>query len=126
VTLLLFHPRIAARSCDDCRAWLYDETGARVLRAGQPVARPANTPTPCSACPKIPASAPVRTSVHAIELSERNRAAYSHYLGCLATRAFPDDPIVRRNASVIHQVREMHAQLHQDRLIHLLGGKISG
>ncbi len=46
------HPQSLTRTCADCRQWIYDEHYRRLTRRGQPVARPANIPTPCSTCPK--------------------------------------------------------------------------
>jgi hypothetical protein len=52
VGLLLAHPRIVEQSCNLCRAWVFDSRHCRLLRHGQPVARPAAAPTPCITCPK--------------------------------------------------------------------------
>lgn len=104
--VLLFHPEWA-RSCTDCRTWMYNEDGRQSMRAGVPLRRPRGTLTPCHKCPKIPADAPRRAWWAAAgELSARNRQAYRHYRECRAVGVFPDDPIVRRNAALIRRVEE--------------------
>lgn len=126
--LLLWHPLWANRSCDDCEKYLYDEDGQitrRPARIGLPVLRLPGQPTPCYSCPKIAETERVKSRLYATELSERTRAAYGHYMTCLSLGGhFPEDPIVRRNASVIFQVREAWLKGQQDRLYFLLGGKL--
>ena len=39
-------------------------------------------------------------------MSPWNELAYTHYLECKAVGSFPDDPIVRRNASLIRSVED--------------------
>ncbi|AWM35908.1 hypothetical protein GobsT_63590 [Gemmata obscuriglobus] len=107
--MLLLHPEIAARSCDDCARHLYHDRGPgqfghRVERGGRPVARPRGVKPPCQWCPKVaPGDEPVPASAQ--DLSEKNRAAYLHFLECDAVGAFPPDPIVRRNAAIIRGAR---------------------
>lgn len=121
---MLFHPLWAERSCADCKKWVVREDGTTQTRFGLPVLRPEGVGTPCWACPKVPRGAPEKSADYAVELGPKGRAAYYHYLGCLATGRFPDDPIVTRNAIVVMQVREAHARFTQDRVYHLLGGKL--
>jgi len=52
VKLLLFHSRLAERTCTLCRAWLYDEAHRPIMRLGRRVSRPPASPTPCWQCPK--------------------------------------------------------------------------
>lgn len=104
--LLLAHPLVAARSCEDCARWVYLDDGRQQLRLGLPVLRPKGTPTPCWKCPKVPEDAPAKVREHAEELSDQNWLAYRHYLECRAVGRFPDDPIVRRQASLVRQVTE--------------------
>lgn len=61
--------------------------------------------TPCHECPKIPAGEP-KERRHAIELSDRNKAAWQHWRECRAVGVFPDDPIVRRNAAILQSVQD--------------------
>lgn len=102
-------PVLAARSCDHCQKFVYDEeTGTPARDAeGKLIERdPRNTP-PCRrprGCPKGTPEAP-RT------LSPRNWAAYLFHLECQACGDFPDDPLVRRNAALIEMAeREAEAQ----------------
>jgi len=52
VKLLLFHPQLLKRSCQQCQTWLFDEKHQPILRGGRPVRRPSGSPTPCWSCPK--------------------------------------------------------------------------
>ena len=102
VRLLLSNPHLADRDCGDCERHVYDErTGRRVLHANLPVVRPAGTAPPCRipnvGCPKGSPEQPR-------SLNPINRQVYRHYHECQATGCFPDDPIVRRNASLIQAV----------------------
>ena len=65
---------------------------------------PADKP-PCSTCPKIPKGRP-HVPDSAVELNSRNYKAYQHWKECRAVGQFPDDAIVRRNASVMHDLWE--------------------
>lgn len=112
-----------SRSCADCAKWVYTDDGEvmkRPPKIGLPVLRPAGTPTPCSRCPKIPASAPAKTREYAIELTDQNFQAWQHYLECRAIGRFPDDPIVRRNARILREVYDEYEKLPLTRLFHLL------
>jgi hypothetical protein len=99
--LLLTSPRIAARSCESCLRWQYDEgTGEVAMRAGRKL--PRRGPTPCrtpTGCPKGTPEAPKT-------LTLKNLMAYRHYQQCKATGQFPDDPIVRHNAGIIRQIED--------------------
>jgi hypothetical protein len=109
---MLFHGVIAARSCSDCRKWLYDDRpgcwGLKPVErpAGRKLERLPNQLTPCSSCPKIPDGAEPKPE-NAVELSVRNRMAYQHYLECKAVGEFPVDAIVRRNAGVIREIEDV-------------------
>lgn len=113
VRLLLANPEIAGRSCEDCKRFLFHDTGERlsnkkVLRGdGQPMERPqaGRVYTPCRICPKIPHGEEPAPE-NAVELSDKNRAAYWHYLQCKGVGQWPDDPIVRRNAGIIRMVED--------------------
>ncbi|MGQ0637322.1 MAG: hypothetical protein ACT4QC_22165 [Planctomycetaceae bacterium] len=103
--LLLAAPRLAHRDCDDCQKHVYDEqTGHRALHAGLPVVRPPGTHPPC----RLPHVGCLKgTPENAHVLSEANRRAFRHYLGCAATATFPDDPIVRRHAALLRAIEAM-------------------
>lgn len=62
--------------------------------------RPAQHPTPCHICPKTEGQKE-RTRANAVTMSDKNQQALQHYLECKSTGIFPDDPIVKRNASYI-------------------------
>lgn len=125
--LVLLHPTVAARSCDDCRKYVYEDGpkgfGGRLLRRGLPVLRPRGTATPCVLCPKQPeAVAPhERTPDTAVELSPHNWRAFAHYRECKAVGHFPDDPIVRRNAALIADAERL-----ADRLAQLQAAAVAG
>lgn len=120
--LKFLHPEIAARSCVDCKQFMYDDTpqrmGLPVIRGGVHQPR-GNTPTPCRWCPKIPASVPANqaTADKAVELSERNWLALIHYLKCRAVGRFPADPWVERNAMIIREEMDAAEQDRQDRRV---------
>lgn len=114
--MLLLHPEVASRDCGDCQKWLYDDKptrmGEQLMRGGKPVPRIPGQRPRCEWCPKVPRGAePVPAS--AVELSEKNRAAYCHYLECRATGQFPSDPIVRRNAMVFRQIEDVAAEVRR-------------
>ena len=122
--VLLLHPEWS-RSCADCAKWLYDESGTVTKRAGLPVVRPPNVPTPCTSCAKIPhGENPVREN--AIELTERNAAAYRHYLECRAVGEWPDDPIVRRTARICRSIHDEFDKVPLYRLIAAVMGMKRG
>lgn len=102
--LILLHPTVADRDCDDCRRFVYDEeTGRRALRCGRPIARPEGTLPPCGYGPdRCPKGHPAAGRA----LNAANRKAYRHYQQCRATGRFPDDPIVMRNAGVMYLIEE--------------------
>lgn len=101
--LILSHPALAARSCHDCQQYVYDHAASvRLSDAdGQPIPRPSGTFAPCrygpSRCAKGSPDA-------GRDLSAKNRRAWLHYRECRAVGAFPDDPLVRRNAALIEQL----------------------
>lgn len=123
---MLFHPEWD-RPCADCQKYLYDDDGnvqRRPAKVGLPVINVTGD-TPCHVCPKIPAgvstdapSAELRR--HAVEMSERNRKAFRHYLECKAVGQFPDDAIVRRNAAVIRWIEDEFQRRPIERLLAIL------
>ncbi len=117
--VLLFHPEWS-RSCNDCVTWLYDDDGNVSKRCGVPNRRPKGVPTPCFKCPKIPSGAAPPDRSNAVELTERNFAAYVHYLECRAVGQFPADPIVRRNARILRAIQDEAEQKPLHKLIALV------
>ena len=117
--MFLLNPTLAARSCADCQRYIYHDQGQkfgpRVERPkGTPVLRPKGTKTPCFWCPKIPPETKPCPE-NAEELSERNTAAYLHYLECAAIGEFPKDAIVHRNAALIRDVKDAGDRLERQR-----------
>lgn len=110
--MLLRHPAIALRDCEQCQKFLFDErTGRRVTdKRGNPVPRPKRTLAPCRYAKGI---CPKGTPEKQRSLSARNLLAYQHYLECKATGDFPSDPIVRRDAAIIRRVED---EAHEERL----------
>lgn len=115
--LIYESPQVAARDCQHCLQYEYDEkTGTVVVddETGGPLARGDAFPAPCRAhaagkrkdpCPKGTPEAP-----HT--LTRQNQLAYDFYLECRAVGAFPDDPIVRRWAAIIDGIeRQQRAKL---------------
>ena len=110
VQLILAHPQVATRSCEDCQAWVYNEkTGQREI-VGRNESR--------RYLPRVPGMAPCRlkgmgcakgTPENPKGLNDANLAAYEHYRECRAVGQWPDDPIVRRNAALIRDVEDDRA-----------------
>ncbi len=116
--LWLQHPLWAARSCDDCKKYLYREDGSRMDRGRVPfrlpVLRAPGTVLPCHSCPKIPLDAPERHWKHAIELSDKNAAAWRHYRQCAAVGRFPVDALVERHALLLATLLDDVARSERD------------
>lgn len=132
--LLLEHPQIAARDCQHCLAWQYDEATGRVQHwpDGRPMKR--LTLAPCrfkekliaEKCPPDSptmkkAGCPKGTPEESCELSPENRHAYEHYVQCKAVGRFPADEIVERNAGIIRSVEDQHARKVQREAGEILG-----
>lgn len=100
--LLILHPQVATRSCEDCQQHVYDEkTGRRQEHRGEPVKRPKGTFPPCGYGPdKCPKGNPKAGR----ELTLKNWLAWEHFQECNATGQFPDDEIARTNARLIRGV----------------------
>lgn len=127
----MLHPEVAARSCADCRTWLYrDEPGKFgevVTRGGSRVRRPARSGPPCSWCPKTESVPEAdRCPETAVELADENWQAWQHYRECQAVGSFPDDAIVRRNAAILAGAEKAADQLVQLNLALLSGGRPRG
>jgi hypothetical protein len=64
-------------------------------------------PTPCYACPKIPAGEDATPDVGRLsELTPENELVFAHYLRCKATGRFPEDGLVERHAGLIRMVED--------------------
>lgn len=112
---MLLHPARAARSCRDCRRYVYNdgpgEDGSQVLRPGPgglrtlPMVRPPGQPTPCWQCPKIPTGRPP-VPESASEFTPKLWKVWTHYVRCKAVGRFPDDPIVFEHAGLLRDVED--------------------
>jgi hypothetical protein len=119
--LILAHAAVAARSCADCKRYVYNdgpgEDHSQVLRPDRhgrrtlPMARPVGQPTPCWTCPKVPAGAdPVPDSAR--EFTPQLWRTWMHNRGCKAVGRWPDDPIVVEHA---REVAEVEAAIERSR-----------
>ena len=100
VLLEMTYPRVANRSCDDCRKWWYDEETGKVARVGdKPLKRPINVLTVCQTNEGCPKGTPENQKA----LSDKNRLAWKAHREWKAVGEFPDDHIVRRNAFIIEK-----------------------
>lgn len=98
--LYLVRPEIHGIDCKQCHVTMINlDTGKPEMRRGRPAPRPAGVSPPCRRCPK---QSPDAFST----LLPQNAEALEHYLQCEAVGSFPDDEIVKRNASILKQVRE--------------------
>ena len=120
--LILNHPEVAHRSCQDCQEWLYNEkTGAIDSTAdGKPLRRPAKGFVSVPPCRQKENGCPKGTPEHPKSLTRQNQKAYAHYLQCKATGQFPDDSIVKYHAGLIREVEEYMDEARQERLEKLL------
>ena len=102
--MLLAHPRIAEQTCALCREWVFDGQHRRLLRHGQPVARPAGAPTPCIICPKKnPADGERfdRSLPYLVRLMRRYHDTVGTGGACL-TPTERADPILHRDLGLLH------------------------
>lgn len=96
--LQMLYPHTAHFTCDQCRAWYVDPDTGTVTRdhKGDPVPRLDEVPCEFTTCV-------VGTYRNQRRMSEKNKQAVRFHMECKASRRFPDDEIVRRNARVIEE-----------------------
>ncbi len=123
---MLVAPQVAALSCHDCQRYMVLDPSAQLTARGrgQLRLRPKGTPLPCGTCPKIPHGEPP-SPLSAQELTEQNAQAYQHYLECRAVGQWPDDALVRRNASFIRQVEDQVAQNRSGQKLDLIASLLT-
>ena len=104
--LLLRHPKLAKRSCEICKEYLFDED-TRLISLGrdnQPERRKDyGGDLVCPPMCKTPKGCPKGTPENLLTLNKINEQCYEHYQECVAVNQFPDDPVVRRNAAIIRE-----------------------
>lgn len=97
VRLYVRNPKLAARSCNQCREYWYDDNGDRVQENGRDMKRIPEAPVACETTNGCLAGHYLKQ----LRLSPINKMAYLHFQDCQAVDIFPDDPIVARNARII-------------------------
>lgn len=102
--LLWSSPRLATRDCGDCKTYWYSEqTGLPILNNdGTKMLR--DGPTMCQTPEGCLKGTPEKTNA----LNKTNLWAWRHFRDCEAVGQFPNDPIVRRNASIIREAIKKH------------------
>lgn len=119
--MLLFHPVIAARSCEECAKWWFDDDPANgkwttkiINRGGRDFERPKDPKTkqpmtPCGQCPKRSPEEAER-----FELSEKNQQAYQCFRrfralkGANITPAMKRDEVFGQNMELIDTIVRAH------------------
>jgi len=105
--MLLAHPEVATRSCEDCKKWVYNPDGSRQQRGGKDVPRHPTVPTPCDSCPKKSPE-----EAHEYELSLKNMKAVQFHSISKAcgfrnlTPELANDSIIQRNFTIIEGIEE--------------------
>lgn len=93
---LLNHPEVASRSCEECKLFVFDETGKKMMRGGKPVKRPQGAVPPCRQCPK---ESPEKAHEH--ELSPRNQQVVAYYLKHRAAGGLPMDELTQSRLAIV-------------------------
>lgn len=121
--LILLHPEVAGRSCDECQQWLFDDKADKFAtkpfeRKGHRIPRPAASKPLCFACPKQPADVPDndRSPDTAVEVAPPVWEAWQFFQECRAVGQFPDDPLVRKAAAICAAAEKTADLLIQARL----------
>ena len=99
VKLEIENPRLARRSCEDCKKYWYNEnTGLVILgHLGEKTERYGETL--CQTETGCRKGTPEKQK----SFSKANRWAWNHYQKCSAVGHFPDDDIVKENAIIIQR-----------------------
>jgi hypothetical protein len=114
--------KFLGRTCADCLTFQWSDDGIegigknsrkkyRSLQAchdagAKPTKRVKGTMPPCFECPKVREGAPVKSYYFADEISDQTWQTIQHFDECDAVHHFPDDSIVKKNASLIRRVRD--------------------
>jgi len=112
--LLQTDPQLYQRDCEHCRLYMYAEKGEEKGKVtyfhGEPMRRPDGTGPPCTykgGCRKG----------HYNDqrvLWPMNVKVVQHNKECQAVGSFPDDDMVRHNATVIYDVEKMLHKIETD------------
>jgi hypothetical protein len=60
-----------------------------------------------------------------LTLNPQNQLVWKHFCECEAVGYFPDDPLVRRHAGIIRQIKDAHARASQQQLTQLITAALS-
>lgn len=96
----VLHPTFGSwKSCDHCKKWWYNDETGRVIRDGRQnmVRRPEGSLLLCETSEGCPNGTPDKS----LRLTPQLVRTVEHWQEHLATMTYPDDPIVRRNATII-------------------------
>jgi hypothetical protein len=121
--LLLSHPEVAYRSCEECKRWVYDPKSGKLEKqrkrnpdSGElelvPMPRKPGTKLPCWNCAKCPDDPKLKTPEEGrkAELSAKNWKAIRFYFQQKAVGG-PVDELCRRNCGLIEWLLEEHRML---------------
>lgn len=124
----MLYPQFATRDCNHCLKYAYNDTpgtegyGTIETHNGRTDGKPNLRHHKHLPLCKTPQGCPKGTPENQNTLSTRNVMAYLHYLECQAVGNFPDDPIVRKNARLIHRVLDQAKEKKRiDELVALMG-----
>jgi hypothetical protein len=120
------------RTCRECETLLFTPDGSlKRFSDGRPMPRPAQAPTPCLFCPKVPDS--VRSSgatwiqarAKASEMTDQNRLCYRKWKEFKATGHFPEDPIVRWYSGLIQDLYDQHERFDRSNQSSLMSALVT-
>jgi hypothetical protein len=110
--LLLTHPEMIDRTCEQCERYVYNDTSDYLSpekivdkRTSLPLLRPEGSKLPCGKCPRTE-FAKTRTKANALHITDKTFKTINHYRKCKAVNHFPKDEIVITNASILRAVED--------------------
>jgi hypothetical protein len=125
VWLILSHPEMIQRTCEECQKYVYQDTIEEMSseklidkRTSLPLLRPPGGRLPCQRCPRVAhVAAKDKHPGNAVDIMERTWKIYRHYRECRAVGQFPDDPIVRSHAAEIRAVEDQLERREERQLL---------
>ena len=120
MSLILTHPEVAYRSCEDCKCYVYDpKTGKQHKdRKGKPLKRPVGSRTPCHFCPKCRrADRKDPRAGEAATLSVKNQRTLRLYYQQQAGGGEVIDPITRKNFGMIAEILDSYDRQQRQAMI---------